>query len=88
VVSFRIQSFQRKHDVLAVLIIFDSRGTENSGPGYKHPGRGADTSENFPIVICCPSVSINLLLGKKRDACEILIFKQKILLYCCNILLP
>ncbi|KAH0946151.1 hypothetical protein HN011_001491 [Eciton burchellii] len=51
----KIQSFQRKHDVLAVLIIFDSRGTENSGPGYKHPGRGADTSENFPIVICCPS---------------------------------
>jgi len=59
---FRIQSFQRKYDILAVLIIFDSRETENSGPGYRHPGRGTNSSESFPVVVCCPGVSINLLL--------------------------
>ncbi|XP_067209825.1 KICSTOR subunit 2-like isoform X2 [Linepithema humile] len=51
----KMQSFQRKHDVLAVLIIFDSRGTENSGPGYRYPDRGADASESFRFVVCYPS---------------------------------
>ncbi|XP_020277670.1 UPF0536 protein C12orf66 homolog [Pseudomyrmex gracilis] len=54
----KIQSFQRKHDVLAVLIIFDSRGAENSGSGYRHPGRGAESFECFPIVVCCPSTFV------------------------------
>lgn len=58
----KIQSFQRKHDVLAVLIIFDSRGTENSGSGYRHPGRGADVSPSFPVVICCPNTFMQKLL--------------------------
>lgn len=39
------------------MIIFDSRGTENSGSGYKHPGRGADVLPNFPVVVCCPNVN-------------------------------
>ncbi|XP_076289593.1 KICSTOR subunit 2 isoform X1 [Lasioglossum baleicum] len=51
----KIQSFQRKHDVLAVLIIFDSRGVDDSGPGYRHPCREPSTSEHFPIVLSCPS---------------------------------
>lgn len=59
-----MQTFQRKHDVLAVLIIFDSRGTEDSGSGYRHPARGADLSESFPVVVCCPSVSENLPIVK------------------------
>ncbi|XP_012526675.1 KICSTOR complex protein C12orf66 homolog [Monomorium pharaonis] len=50
----KIQSFQRKYDILAVLIIFDSRETENSGSGYRHPGRGVNSSESFPVVVCCP----------------------------------
>lgn len=55
---FRIQSFQRKHDVLAVLIIFDSRGVEDAGLGYRHPRREPNTSEQFPVVLSCPSVSL------------------------------
>lgn len=59
--SFRIQSFQRKYDILAVLIIFDSRDTENSGSGYRHPEREVNSFESFPVVVCCPSVSKNFL---------------------------
>lgn len=62
-IFFRIQSFQRKHDVLAVLIIFDSRGTENSGSGYRHPGREADMPPSFPVVVCCPNVSNKFILN-------------------------
>lgn len=54
----KIQSFQRKHDVLAVLIIFDSRGVENSGPGYRHPHRESNTTENFQVVLSCPSIFV------------------------------
>ncbi|CAK9821653.1 KICSTOR subunit 2 [Anthophora retusa] len=52
----KIQSFQRKHDVLAVLIIFDSRGVEDAGAGYRHPRREPNISEQFPVVLSCPSV--------------------------------
>ncbi|XP_015606329.1 KICSTOR complex protein C12orf66 homolog [Cephus cinctus] len=52
----KLQSFQRKYDVIAVLIVFDSRGAENSGPGYKHPKREPDISESFSIVVSCPSM--------------------------------
>lgn len=58
--SFRIQSFQRKHDVVAVLIVFDSRGMNDSGAGYKHSGRKSEMSEDFTIVVSCPYVSIKL----------------------------
>ncbi|XP_034938011.1 KICSTOR complex protein C12orf66 homolog [Chelonus insularis] len=51
----KIQSFQRKWDLSAVLIIFDARGTENSGPGYRHPDRESNHTEDFPIVISCPN---------------------------------
>ncbi|XP_033345125.1 KICSTOR complex protein C12orf66 homolog isoform X5 [Bombus vosnesenskii] len=54
----KIQSFQRKHDVLAVLIIFDSRGVEDAGLGYRHPRREPNTSEQFPVVLSCPSVFV------------------------------
>ncbi|XP_068970399.1 KICSTOR subunit 2-like isoform X4 [Bombus flavifrons] len=54
----KIQSFQRKHDVLAVLIIFDSRGIEDAGLGYRHPRREPNTSEQFPVVLSCPSVFV------------------------------
>ncbi|XP_031826227.1 KICSTOR subunit 2 [Nomia melanderi] len=66
----KIQSFQRKHDVLAVLIIFDSRGVDDSGPGYRHPHREPNTSEYFPVVLSCPSTfaqqSIHLDNVQKR----------------------
>ncbi|KAG7200957.1 hypothetical protein KM043_003317 [Ampulex compressa] len=52
----KLQSFQRKHDVLAVLLVFDARGIENSGAGYRHPNRESNASESFPIVVGCPSV--------------------------------
>ncbi|EFN81023.1 KICSTOR complex protein C12orf66 homolog isoform X2 [Harpegnathos saltator] len=51
----KMQTFQRKHDVSAILIIFDSRGIEDSGSGYRHPARGADSFESFPVVVCCPN---------------------------------
>ncbi|XP_076183676.1 KICSTOR subunit 2 isoform X1 [Ptiloglossa arizonensis] len=54
----KIQSFQRKHDVQAVLIIFDSRSVEDSGPGYRYPRREPDTSEHFPVVLSCPGMFI------------------------------
>lgn len=57
-IYFRIQSFQRKHDVLAVLIIFDSRGVEDAGPGYRHPRREPNVTEQFPVVLSCPSVNL------------------------------
>ena len=57
-IFIRIQSFQRKHDVLAVLIIFDSRGVEDAGPGYRHPCREPNTSEQFPVILSYPSVNI------------------------------
>lgn len=55
----RIQTFQRKWDILAVLIMFDARGAENSGPGYRHPDREPDSYEEFPIVVGCPSVRVS-----------------------------
>ncbi|XP_066584064.1 KICSTOR subunit 2-like isoform X2 [Prorops nasuta] len=51
----KMQSFQRKHDILGVLIVFDSVGIENSGPGYRHPRRDTELSETFSIVVSCPS---------------------------------
>ncbi|XP_015110711.1 KICSTOR complex protein C12orf66 isoform X1 [Diachasma alloeum] len=54
----KIQTFQRKWDVLAVLIMFDARGAEDSGPGYRHPDREPDTCEEFPIVVGCPSILV------------------------------
>ncbi|XP_017881831.1 KICSTOR complex protein C12orf66 homolog isoform X3 [Ceratina calcarata] len=54
----KIQSFQRKHDVIAVLMIFDSRGVEDAGPGYKYPRREPNASGHFPVVLCCPSVFV------------------------------
>ncbi|XP_060812440.1 KICSTOR subunit 2-like isoform X1 [Bombus pascuorum] len=54
----KIQSFQRKYDVLAVLIVFDSRGVEDAGLGYRHPRREPNTSEQFPVVLSCPSVFV------------------------------
>ncbi|KAK0182322.1 hypothetical protein PV327_000473 [Microctonus hyperodae] len=51
----RIQTFQKKWDLLAILIIFDARGAEDFGPGYRHPDREQDICEEFPIVVCCPS---------------------------------
>lgn len=57
-VRFRLQSFQRKYDVLAVLIIFDSRGTQDSGPGYRHPKKELEVGDDFSLVVCCPSVSM------------------------------
>lgn len=50
----KIQSFQRKHDVVAVLIVFDSRGMKDSGPGYRHSGRKSEVSEEFTVVVSCP----------------------------------
>ncbi|CAG5107156.1 Similar to C12orf66: KICSTOR complex protein C12orf66 (Homo sapiens) [Cotesia congregata] len=52
----KIQSFQRKWDLLAVLIIFDARDAENSGSGYQHPDRETESVEEFSIVVGCPSV--------------------------------
>ncbi|XP_076238861.1 KICSTOR subunit 2 [Calliopsis andreniformis] len=54
----KIQSFQRKHDVSAVLIIFDVRGVEDSGPGYRHPNRRSSTIEHLPVVLSCPSTFV------------------------------
>lgn len=54
----KVQSFLRKHDVLAVLLIFDSRGLENSGPGYRHPHRHTNVSEQFQLVLSCPSAFV------------------------------
>ncbi|XP_011302965.1 UPF0536 protein C12orf66 [Fopius arisanus] len=54
----KVQTFQRKWDILAVLIMFDARGAENSGPGYRHPDREPDIYEEFPIVVGCPSILI------------------------------
>lgn len=50
----KIQSFQRKYDLLAVLLIFDSRGVDNSGPGYRHPHRQSNVTECFQLVLSCP----------------------------------
>ncbi|KAF7403221.1 hypothetical protein HZH68_006015 [Vespula germanica] len=50
----KIQNFQRKHDVVAVLIVFDSRGMKDSGPGYRHSGRKSEVSEEFTVVVSCP----------------------------------
>ncbi|XP_033224534.1 KICSTOR complex protein C12orf66 homolog isoform X2 [Belonocnema kinseyi] len=52
----KLQSFQRKCDVLAVVIVFDSRGTQDSGPGYKHPKREPTGGEDFLHVVSCPSM--------------------------------
>lgn len=54
----KIQSFQRKHDVIAVLMVFDSRGVEDAGPGYRHPRREPSASEDFPVVLCCPGAFV------------------------------
>lgn len=51
----KIQSFQRKHDVMAVLMVFDSRGVDDAGPGYRHPRKEPNATEQFPVVLCCPS---------------------------------
>ncbi|XP_014203567.1 KICSTOR complex protein C12orf66 homolog [Copidosoma floridanum] len=50
----KLQSFQKKHDILAVMLIFDSRGRQDSGPGYKHPKRETDIIEDFSIVLSIP----------------------------------
>ncbi|KAI4496182.1 hypothetical protein M0802_008049 [Mischocyttarus mexicanus] len=55
----KIQSFQRKHDVVAVLIVFDSRGMKDSGAGYKHSDRKLEMSEEFTIVVSCPYAFIH-----------------------------
>lgn len=57
-VYFRLQSFQRKHDIIAILLVFDSRGMPDSGPGYCHPNREIDsTTEDFSMVVSVPHVS-------------------------------
>lgn len=53
---FRLQSFQRKHDILAVLLVFDSRGMQDSGPGYRHPKRDMENTEDFSMVVTVPQV--------------------------------
>lgn len=79
--SFRIQSFQRKHDVLAILIIFDSRGVDDAGPGYRHPRRDPNTSEQFPVVLSCPAVSVypynRMFLGCAQKFC---FFNKRVIL--------
>ena len=53
----RLQSFQKKHDILAVLLVFDSRGMPDSGPGYCHPKREIDNINDFSMIISIPQVS-------------------------------
>lgn len=43
---------------MAVLIIFDSRGTQDSGPGYRHPKRELEVGDDFSLIVCSPSVSL------------------------------
>lgn len=54
--SIRLQSFQRKHDILAAVLIFDARGMQDSGPGYRHPQRDCDHSEDFSMIVSIPQV--------------------------------
>ena len=41
---------------MAILIVFDGRGAESFGPGYLHPDRETDISQNLVIVVGCPSL--------------------------------
>ncbi|KAF7991117.1 hypothetical protein HCN44_002679 [Aphidius gifuensis] len=54
----KIQTFQRKWDIFAIFIVFDARGADDFGHGYRHPDREVDTHEEFPIVVGCPSLLI------------------------------
>lgn len=52
-----MQNFQRKYDALAIVIVFDSKSSQDCGPSYRHPKRELDTSERFTFVVSCPNVS-------------------------------
>ncbi|XP_046629246.1 KICSTOR subunit 2-like isoform X1 [Neodiprion virginianus] len=56
----KIQTFQRKYDLIAVLIVFHATGADSPGPGYTHPKREVDTSEEFSIMVSCPSVYMQM----------------------------
>ncbi|XP_031785340.1 KICSTOR complex protein C12orf66 homolog [Nasonia vitripennis] len=50
----KLQSFQKKHDILAVVLVFDTRGMQDSGPGYRHPNREIDNTEDFLMAVSVP----------------------------------
>jgi hypothetical protein len=52
-----LQNFQRKCDILAVSFVFDLQGIEDSGPGYRHPKREMDSTENFIMILSVPQVN-------------------------------
>ncbi|XP_011505303.1 PREDICTED: UPF0536 protein C12orf66-like [Ceratosolen solmsi marchali] len=53
---YKLQIFQRKYDIVAVCIVFDLRGMQDSGPGYQHPKREIENVENFTMVISIPQL--------------------------------
>ncbi|KAL2727486.1 KICSTOR subunit 2-like [Vespula maculifrons] len=72
----KIQSFQRKHDVVAVLIVFDSKWMKDSGPGYRHSGRKSEVSKKFTVVVSCP---YNNIQNKIRERYAELLTMDKII---------
>lgn len=54
------------------MFVFDARGAENFGSGYRHPEREPDISQNLVIVTGCPSVSF----GDKPIEKSIQFFKK------------
>ena len=65
--NYRLQSFQKKLDVSAVMIVFDSRGMHDSGSGYKHPSREVGNTERFCHVIGIPQVSLRYIDLRKNE---------------------
>lgn len=58
----RLQSFLKKHDLFSMILVFDQRGMPDSGPGYRHPERECDVTEDFTMVMSVPQVcSFNLI---------------------------
>ncbi|KAL7307995.1 hypothetical protein TKK_0000083 [Trichogramma kaykai] len=50
----KLQTFQRKHDISAIVLVFESRNMYDSGPGYRHPKREMDKTEDFTIIVSVP----------------------------------
>ena len=66
-VSFRIQSFQRKSDAVSVCLVFEAAGVEDyQGAGYHHPQESVPAPkglDSYPAIFSYPNVSKLVLLS-------------------------
>nr|CAD7573865.1 unnamed protein product [Timema californicum] len=63
----KIQSFQRRNDAVAVLLVFDAHELEDyAGPGYHHPDKVTEPVhdlECYPIVVSYPVKPLNHMVN-------------------------